>query len=229
MWERTLGIAKALGPDGWVLVGGLMVQLHGFEREVAVRPTADVDLLADARRRPSTTTKLAGILEEMGTIAESGALNEGIAFRWDVGGVVVEIFGPDGLKNRAATIEGFETFSIPGGTQALRRAETVAVQLDESEPVPVNRPDLLGAILIKARIAARKRKKYESDRQDLVRLLTFVDNPRQLAEQSDLSRTEKGWLRRVKPEINPDDPQLSTLFNVGEVELARQAVDLLIA
>lgn len=41
VWERTLEIAKALGSDGWVLVGGLMVQLHGFEREVAVRPTAD--------------------------------------------------------------------------------------------------------------------------------------------------------------------------------------------
>jgi len=76
-----------------------MVQLHGFEREVAVRPTTDVDLLADARRRPSATSKLAGILEELGTIAESGALSEGIAFRWDVDGVVVE---------------GFETFSIPG-------------------------------------------------------------------------------------------------------------------
>ncbi len=52
------------------------------------------------------------------------------------------------------------------------------VSLDGGEPVAVRRPNLLGAILIKARVLVKKRDgKYESDRQDLIRLLTYVDDP----------------------------------------------------
>jgi hypothetical protein len=91
----------------------------------------------------------------------------------------------------------------------------------------VRRPNLLGAILIKARVVVKKREgKYESDRQDLVRLLTYVEDPRGLA--ADMSRKEPGWLRDAQAAIDFEDPVLSAQFPGESLDRARQALRLLV-
>ncbi len=102
------------------------------------------------------------------------------------------------------------------------------VSLEGAEAVPVRRPSLLGAILIKARAVTKRRDgKYESDRQDVIRLLGYVEDPRGLAAAGDLKRSERKWLRDADAAIGFDDPALSELFPEATLTRARQAFLLL--
>jgi hypothetical protein len=229
LWASALELAQAFGAhERWVLVGGLMVQLHAFEHGRGSRLTADIDFLGDSRRRPPMTKRMAEVLVERGgEMSMPPVSNESLGYKFDVDGAVIEILGSEGVRNDPATLGRYSTFQVPGGTQALARAEIVRVSLDGGEPVEVRRPSLLGAILIKARVLAKKRDKFESDRQDLIRLLSFVEDPRALAKE--LRKSEKGWLRDIESLLAFDDRGLEVLFPAGEVTAAEQAYRLLVA
>ena len=54
-------------PGAWVLVGGLMVLLHGLEAgQLPVRETTDADVLVNVRLRPSGTHDLSSWLLDVG-------------------------------------------------------------------------------------------------------------------------------------------------------------------
>jgi hypothetical protein len=59
-WTTVFALAEDF-PDGWVLVGGQMVQLHAVElgARSGVRPTNDVDVIVDVRTRRGATGQLA--------------------------------------------------------------------------------------------------------------------------------------------------------------------------
>jgi hypothetical protein len=228
LWGLALSLADEFGADrDWSLVGGLMVQLHGFEHDDDPRPTADIDVLGGARKSPQMTEEMAGLLVERGAeVATPPRSNPELGYRFEFEGEIIELLGPDGLHRDPRTTAGLSTFQAAGGTQALRRTEVVLVSLDGADPVAVRRPNLLGAILIKARVLAKRReRKFLSDRQDLVRLLGYVDDPRGLAVE--LSRSEKGWLRSVEEEIAFEDASWSELFPEQTLLRVRQAFRLL--
>jgi hypothetical protein len=227
IWSTFLELATALVSTKWVLVGGLMVQLHAFERNETVRPTTDVDLLGDARKRPSSTRTIAQVLDLKGSLVSTRSDRKLLALRWDTNGVPIDVLAPDGLKSPAKTSGGLETLSVPGGTQALGRAEQVMVVLDGQDPVAVMRPDLLGAILLKARVMVKGRKKFDSDRQDFIRLLTLVEDPRELAKRSKLKKTEVKWLNKATKKADLEDRSLVGLFEDHEIAAARQSLELL--
>jgi hypothetical protein len=229
LWASALELACDFGADdGWALVGGLMVQLHAFERSRSSRLTADVDFLGDSRRRPSMTVRMAEVLQERGgEMVIPPVSGEDLGYRFEVHGSIIEILGSEGVRENPKTLGKHTTFQVPGGTQALARAEVVRVSLDGGEPVEIRRPSLLGAILIKARVAKRRRDKFESDRQDLIRLLSFVEDPRALA--GELKGNEKKWLQEVEALLAFDDGVLSDLFSVAELSAAEQAYRLLLA
>jgi hypothetical protein len=229
LWALVLSLAGAFGPDReWTLIGGLMVQLHAFEREDEPRPTADIDLVGGAKRSPRMTEAMASLLVERGAeVAEPPRSSPQLGYRFEIEGETVELLGPDGLRGDPKTISGLTTFQAEGGSQALRRTEVVLVSLDGGEAVAVRRPNLLGAILIKARVVVKKReRKYESDREDLVRLLTYVDDARALAAA--MSRKEPRWLRDAEAVIDFEDPVLSAQFREESLNRARQALRLLV-
>jgi hypothetical protein len=153
--------------------------------------------------------------------------NENLGYRFEVDGSIIEILGSEGVREDPKTLGKHTTFQVPGGTQALARAEVVRVSLAGGEPVEIRRPSLLGAILIKARVVERRRDKFESDRQDLIRLLGFVEDPRALA--AELRGNEKKWLQAVGALLAIDDGALSDLFSVAELSAAEQAYRLLVA
>jgi hypothetical protein len=230
LWRMALDLASDLGDDReWSLIGGLMVQLHGFEREDDLRPTTDIDLLGAARKPPAMTEKIASMLIEKGAaVAMPPRSNPEVGYRFELAGEVVEILGPDGLREDPKTIDGLRTFQASGGSQALKRTEVVLVRLEGSAPVAVRRPSLLGAILIKARVVAKRRKeKFHSDRQDLIRLLSYVEDPRALAREEQLKASEKKWLRNIEGALNFDDAALPGTFPVDTRERAQQAFRLL--
>lgn len=230
LWGIALDLAEAFGADeDWSLIGGLMVQLHGLQHDDDPRPTIDIDILGNSRRRPAMTERLAQVLiDRGGEVAMPPRSHKELGYRFEIDGEVVEILGPDGLTSNPRTIDGLTTFQVPGGTQALSRTETVLASLDGAQPRPLRRPNLLGAILIKARVVAKERReKYDSDRQDLLRLLSYVEDPRELAAQEDLKSSEKKWLRKIEKKLDPKDPTVTQLAPADVLERALQALALL--
>jgi hypothetical protein len=103
-----LDLAEAFGADqDWSLIGGLMVQLHGLQHDNDPRPTIDIDILGNSRRRPAMTERLAQILiDRGGEVAMPPRSNKKLGYRFEVDGEVVEILGPDGLTSNPGTIDG---------------------------------------------------------------------------------------------------------------------------
>jgi hypothetical protein len=232
LWEMALELAEALGTEcEWSLIGGLMVQLHGHEHGDDLRPTIDIDLLGAARQPPAMTEQIAAVLAKRGAeLAMPPRSDPQLGYRFELDGEIVEVLGPDGLKKEPKTLPGMTTIEVSGGTQALRRTEIVLVSLGKAPPVAVRRPSLLGAILIKARVVAKRRKeKFASDREDLIRLLSYVEDPRALASDEVLKASEKRWLRDVEGLLGFSDAGVEALFSAAVLERAQQAFRLLCA
>jgi hypothetical protein len=223
LWLKVLELAKLLGPnEDWALVGGLMVQLHAYEHASTSRPTDDIDILSDARKK--ATQRIAKILDLLGDLTMPPVNDPRLGYQWSLDGHLVELLAPDGLKADPQTIGKHETIRIDGGTQALQRSELVLVSVAEGEAVPVRRPTLLGAILIKARALNAVREKEQEHREDLARLLSFVDDPRAMAKE--MKSTERHWLRRIEKRLELNDETLGGI-SAPDLVMARQAFALL--
>jgi hypothetical protein len=227
LWTALADLAnrELEGRTDWCLVGGLMVQLFAFEHDAVVRPTADIDLLGDARARPSGTEQLARGLARLGATVRTPSA-DGTACQFDLGGQLIEVLGPEGLGDSdPRTLGQSTTVQIPGGTQALRRAEEVILVLGPQQRVRLRRPTLAGALLIKAR-SLPKHHRPDDQREDLVLLLSLVTDAREL--KADMSTAERRWLRKIKALLNLDDPSLAPRFSGETLTRARQAYELLI-
>lgn len=227
LWRVVEDISRIFGLDEpWVLVGGLMVQLFSFEHDAITRPTTDIDVLGDARKLSMTKRMSDALIADGGTLSDPPRGQNSLAYTFDFHGATVEVLAPDGLKSRPRTVRGCTTIEVPGGTQALKRAEVVRVSVDGSRSFVVRRPNLLGAILMKARIVAKRRGKIDSDRRDLIQLLSFIDDPRN--ESRHLTATERGWLRKAKPALAFEDRSGLTDFDIEVLMHAEQAIRLLV-
>ncbi len=127
LWTKALELAEAFGShERWSLVGGLMVQLHAFERSSASRPTMDIDFLGDSRRRPPMTERMAEVLVERGgEMAMPPVSDEDLGYKFEVDGEIIEVLGSEGVRHDPKTLGKHTTFQVPGGTQALARTEIV--------------------------------------------------------------------------------------------------------
>lgn len=107
--------------------------------------------------------------------------------------MTIDVLAPEGLGPRAdlTTTPPGRTLQIPGGTQALDRTELVPVRVGQMTGL-VPRPSLLGAIVTKA-VAVDVDDVPDSQRQDLVLLLSLVENP--LVMSSELSSKDRKRLR----------------------------------
>jgi hypothetical protein len=153
LWRTVAKVAAAFGEDRrWCLVGGLMVALFAIEARQAQRATTDIDVLADARARPSGTAWATGRLEALGaTLHEPQEFEREHGFRFALDGQIVDVLASDGLGRSGAITTGkLQTIQIPGGTQALKRIEVVEIVVD-GDSVRLRRPTLIAAILLKAR------------------------------------------------------------------------------
>lgn len=209
----------------WTLIGGLMVQLHVARYGAGgVRPTDDLDILANSRKRPSFTERISERLAQLGfELATPVGLKRDTGYRFTRGDQVVDVLGPDGVGARQPrTIGNLVTIQVEGGTQALARTEVVRVRL-EGEETEIRCPSLLGAILLKARSVTKKDR--ERDREDLLRLLTCVQDPQAMRDQ--LKDTECRWLSRAEATLAFDDPDLPDLFTEEQIRLARTTCRLL--
>ncbi len=211
LWLEVGELAGKL-PREWVLVGGLMVQLHALEHGVLdVRPTRDIDVLGQARP-PGALQAINKKLQADGfELVEPGF--DGYGYRYERGGLIVDVLAPDGIKPPPALGRGVKAIGIPGGSQALARSELVTVQVRDVS-FGLRRPTILGALLIKAR-SLMVHSDPASQREDLLRLLSLIDDPRQLA--GELRASERKWLAQAEHKLEFASPSLL------ETELQRRA------
>lgn len=219
--RETLKLWAALGelaawlPGEWVLIGGLMVQLHALEHGVRdVRPTRDIDILGQARPQGALSSIDAALRGEGFELIGPGL--DGHAHRYERDGLTVNVLAPDGIQPPPNLGTGMKAIGVPGGSQALSRAETVTVTV-EGGSFELPRPTLLGAVLIKAR-SLMVHSDPETQREDLLRLLALIEDPRQTA--ADLRKTERKWLRDAEPRLNPSGPSPLDLETIRRARLA---------
>jgi hypothetical protein len=178
LWDALLDIADKM-PSGWTLIGGQMVLLHGLEKgRVPPRVSDDLDLVVDVRVRPHVLAPMVAALVNLG-FETTGVSADGVAQRFVRGDVGVDLLAPDGVGERTdlRTVGGGVTIEVGGGTFALERSEPLDVRTGERTG-HVPRPDLAGAILIKAVAVKRDRKRGpERHLRDLAFLLSLVNDP----------------------------------------------------
>ena len=219
LWETVADLVPHL-PGEWVLIGGLMVQLHALEHGVTdVRPTDDIDVLGQAR--PQGTLGAIHAALEQQDFQMVGPDLDGYAHRYERNGLIVDVLGPDGIHPPVPLAPGLNAVSAPGGTQALHRSESVTIQV-QGHSLELRRPTLLGAILIKAR-SLMVHEDPETQREDLLRLLALVEDPREMA--TGLRKTERRWLRESKERLRPTE--ISALDTSSRVR-SEQAYRLLV-
>jgi hypothetical protein len=221
-WDAVAELVELL-PAEWALIGGLMVQLHAWERGVTdVRATLDIDVLGQARPQGALRAIDAALIEadfQTGPPDMDGYAHRYVRAR---DGLIVDVVAPDGIKPPATLDGSLKAVGVPGGSQALARAETVTIRVGDRS-FELRRPTLLGAILIKAR-ALMVHRDPEAQREDLLRLLSLVEDPRVMA--GEITRSERRWLRRVEPHLRFD--AVSNL-PADAMRRARQAFRLLLA
>lgn len=184
-------------PSDWTLIGGQMVLLHALEHGRAPqRVSEDLDLVVNARVRPLALPRMLSTLDELG-FAEASISHDEVAHRFSRGRTNVDVLAPDGVGSRAdlRTVGAAKTVEIGGGSYALARSAPVRVSAGgRSGEVP--RPDLAGAILIKAVAATRDtRRGPERHLNDLAFLLSLVEDP--IAMRDDLGASNCARIRRV--------------------------------
>jgi hypothetical protein len=215
LWASVGDLAVLLQAE-WVLIGGLMVQLHAYELGVMdVRVTGDIDVLGQARPQGALMRIDAALLRD--GFEPEWPDREGYVHRYVRGDMIVDVLAPDGMRPPAALGPGRIAVGVPGGSQALSRQEAVRVRLD-GRSFTLRRPTLLGAILIKARSLTVHHDR-DAQREDLLLLLSLVEDPRATAR--DLKASERGWLRSAHEPLAFDRPA-----NVGSQQMQRARLAL---
>lgn len=200
LWGAALEIAAHMS-RGWTLIGAQMVALHALEHgRTPMRTSADVDVLLDLRTVPRGTRQMSQLLVEKGFRLLT-ATPDGRGHRFVRGTVLVDVLAPDGLGERAdlSTLPPARTVAVPGGSRALELTDAVEVRLD-SRAGRLPRPNLLGAILVKAR-AVDVDDLPQAQRLDLAFLLSLVDDPRTLS--ATLGRHDRQVLRQRAEMLDP--------------------------
>jgi hypothetical protein len=193
LWDTLASIAAELEGVPWTIVGGQMVLLHALEHGVIPhRLSTDIDAAVDVRADPEGIKKLVGALIGLG-FQLAGESPEGFGYRFAMptvasergvaqGELVVDVLAPEGLgaNTDLRTVGNAKAFPAGGVSQALKRTSLVPFG-NSGEVVCLPRPDLLGAMVVKAVAAQADKVDPERHLLDLVFLCDLVEDPIELA------------------------------------------------
>lgn len=178
LWDAILDLAEDLTAQGWLLVGGQMVMLHGLAAgRVATRASHDIDVLANLLTSRGAVGECVRAVRRLG-FEPIEANEQWLLHRFVRPGdqAVVDVLAPDHAPPawKPTTIPPRVTLKIDGGRQALERAVLVEVTKGErAVDVPV--PSPLGALMLKAaayRADSRDRERHAYDAAFLASLIT---------------------------------------------------------
>lgn len=206
LWHTLLDLGESLDVP-WALIGGQMVLLHALEHgQVPPQISQDGDVIADIRAVPGALTRVVAGIENLGFSLQSISA-DGLAHRYFRAAkprpVVIDVLAPEGLGERAdlTTTPPGRTIEVPGGTQALSRAERITV-VHEGRRGKIPRPTLLAAIVGKA--AATALPGPERHYRDLALLCALVPDPFDVAEK--LTRKDRQRVRMASKLLGDTHP-----------------------
>jgi hypothetical protein len=143
-WRLLLALANEPSAPRWVLIGGLLVELHAHEHAVAPpRLTNDADVLVDVRASPRGIPVMTRWLIDYGLQPELPG-PDGVAHRFRRrDGVTVDLLAPDHVGQRAnlTTIPPARTIEAVAGTLLATHAEPVRVTYRKDQGL-LERPTL---------------------------------------------------------------------------------------
>lgn len=206
-WRLLLALGSEPAMPRWVLIGGLMVELHAHEHGATPpRLTDDADVLVDVRASPDGLPVVARWLIDNGLQLEAPD-PVGVAHRFrGRDGVVVDLLAPDHVGPRAnlSTVPPARTIQAAAGTQLARHAEAVrAVYRDDH--ATILRPALVTAILGKYRAyrqdAGPSSRPADRHLTDVVFLFSLIREPRRAAVG--LTGSERRHLTSLAEELQP--------------------------
>ena len=192
-WPLVVEVAAALPVGSWILVGGLMVQLHARASGVVeVRPTHDVDALVELGWPDAPVHRLRRSED------------------------VIDILVADHLPKRSQPrLHRHPVMPADGGAQALARTQRVTIE-DDGQTVELTVPDLLGALVLKGAAHMVDRRDPERHLRDAALLASLMTDHRH--ELTRLQGSDRKRLRHLRDALSdpfddawlllPDDARL---------------------
>lgn len=211
LWSLVAEFAIRLGAQPWILIGGQMVALHlHLAGTTPRRTTTDVDVIADIITSRSSFRECSAVAREMGLEPQPSMTNQTL-HRFSGPAGQLDLMVPDHLPTHLIRrLAGPKPVPIPGGQRALDRRITVNVDTEFGRAaIPL--PDLVGALVLKARAATSDSRDRHRHHTDLAQLAAIIDDPLELRRATD--NKEKRYLRRVQLS---DDPTTSPWLELGE-------------
>jgi hypothetical protein len=207
-WSTVYAVADAKIQDAWMLVGGLMVQLHAIMGGFEARPTTDMDLPVDLMSDRRGVSKIRGALSTHGFIVQPGTLTGYTTRMRTANGSEVDLLVADHLPKsleRSASLDGDPILSMPGGAQAVERSIRVIIADDRKRSM-IRIPDLLGALMLKSAAFAADHAGYgERHLYDAAMLASLIDDPD--AEKTRLhSRTDRKRTKLLHEQMTENSP-----------------------
>jgi len=176
-WTTVFEVARAIDVSDWVLVGGLMVQLHARRASIPPpRATKDVDLIADVMTNRSSFGAIASALTGIGfEVTVPDARNAPI-YRFTRGDEQVDVMVADHLPSRMQPrFRARPAFAVDGGAQALDRRDSFAIRSTRG-PIAISAPDILGALIGKGAAFMVDQRDSGRHLEDAAVLLASIDS-----------------------------------------------------
>ena len=147
-WSTVFDVIEATDINDWVLVGGLMVQLHARRASIPPpRATKDVDLVVNVAANHSSVTSIASALTTIGFEPVVPVSRKEPIYRFQRDGEQVDMMVADHLPSQLKPRFMMRpTFAVTSGEQSLRRRDTFVVT-STSRTVTLGAPDVLGALI----------------------------------------------------------------------------------
>lgn len=229
-WDTVLEIADAIDPHHWILVGGLMVQMHAMLHEKPSRSTKDVDVLIDLMATGNASAShMVGQLENIGFSLKEPGFRNGCFHRLERNDRVIDILVADHLPSRklaSAKIRRWQMLETPGGAQAVSRRMDMSIVYG-SRTASIQVPNLLGAIVMKAAAYAvdgRDRSRHLDDIALLCSLVADVKSMRDQMRGSDAKR-----LRFARQALIDENHASWLLLDQADRQIAQDVLRILSA
>ena len=223
-WTTIFEAARAIDVSDWVLVGGLMVQLHARRASISPpRVTKDVDLIADVQTNRSSFESIGTALASIGFEVVVPDARTSPIYRFARGDEQVDVMVadhlPSGMKPR---LRQRPAFAVEGGAQALNRRDIFAVNSTRGT-ITIGAPDVLGALIGKGAAYLVDQRDRGRHVEDAAVLLASIDSVGDL--DLTLNANDRKRLRALASElvdqlhsawfVLPEGAKLRALRNLG--------------
>ena len=198
-------------PEPWTLIGGLMVMVHCIEHGAPfTRATEDADVAVGVfthRRALAEVTKCLSRLEYEDVTPESLGDRQSRSYRWARGAAVFDVAVPLKVgeqRDPPRSVTKRPSVELPAIQQAVARSERITIRLADGTGGSIRRPDLLGAIVIKATAACSDNRAPDRHVADLVLLSDALATSgayvtyREQVRSKDVRRIERA-IAQVRP------------------------------